>query len=411
MPELLIRPSRNDHKVVADLLAPGGAAIVLPNSRALIDRLVLDAPMAALHPELAEVAATAGTGVLVDPLTFLWQDETKASSGWAQLPFGSAAKLTAQDLCNPFTREALIEQVVQFQIEHGASAIIPPYPYVTSVGDAFFDVAIDLLAATASYLRRNSIALPVLPILCARNAFAGERAWTAGLDRFINAALDIGPEAIGLCLTPLGAQDDSYSKVVALFTAMLHVKGRGVKLIAWRQGIYGPGLVAAGIDGYETGIGVGEKADVSGYLRARRPPKPGSTPSSGGGGTPIYLEPFHRSFLPEVAETLLGDRAMRARILCEDERCCPDGVNSTLDHRREHAVRSRARELAMLEGLPHTSWRLHQIAKDARSASTLAKQANQVLKREKVRQSIKTAGYEALAQTTDYLRDRYTKAA
>ena len=41
--ELLIRPGVNDHQVVADLLAPGGASVSLPTGRPVINRLVLDA--------------------------------------------------------------------------------------------------------------------------------------------------------------------------------------------------------------------------------------------------------------------------------------------------------------------------------------------------------------------------------
>jgi len=35
-----------------------------------------------------------------------------------------------------------------------------------------------------------------------------------------------------------------------------------------------------------------------------------------------------RSVPRDVAETLLGDRGMRARLICDDERCCPHGINS-----------------------------------------------------------------------------------
>ena len=90
--------------------------------------------------------------------------------------------------------------------------------------------------------------------------------------------------------------------------------------------------------------------------------------------------------------------------MCDDERCCPNGAASTLDQRRRHAVRSRSRELAAIEGQPHISWRLHQVGKDARSAANLAVQANRVLAAAGVRERIGISGYEALAGVTDFLK-------
>lgn len=405
MPELLIRPGANDHEVIKDLLAPGAGAVLLPRARPLIDRLVLDAQVAEARRDFAETARDAGVPVLVDPLTIYLQGELREADKWVQLPFGEARKLTADELGNPFRREALVASVVDFEVERGATAIIPPYPYVSSPTDPFFELALDLLRGTSRYMSRNGIALPVVPILCAQlKSFGSEKSWREGIDRFASAALDLGPEAIGVCLSPAGSlHDDSYNKILRLFAATRRVKKTGTRVIAWRQGIYGPGLVAAGIDGYETGIGTRERANVASAIRARKPPRPGKKPS-GGAGPGIYLEPLHRSVVSKVGETLLGHRSMRPKLMCDDERCCPNGAASTLDQRRHHAVRSRSRELAAIENQPHVSWRLHQVGKDARSAVNLAVQANRVLEEAGVRERIGVSGYEALAVVMDFLK-------
>lgn len=405
MSELLIRPGPNDHVVIQDLLAPGGTAVFLPRARPLIDRLVIDAHVAKARPEFANAATAAGVPVVVDPLTPFWQGELRDKDKWAQLPFGRSAKLDVADLSNPFVKETLVSQVVDFQVEHGATAIIPPYPYVTSPADPFFELAVDLLRVTARYMRQNGLALPVLPVLCAQlQGFGTEKTWETGIDRFANAALDLGPEAIGICLSPAGAGNDSYNKVLRLFTSARRIKRTGARVIAWRQGIYGPGLVAAGLDGYETGIGTRELCNVSSSITSRKPPKPGK--KQGGGGVPgIYLEPLHRSVSSRVGETLLGHRSMRPKVMCDDERCCPNGAASTLDQRRQHAVRTRARELAALEGQPHASWRLHQIAKDARAAADLAVQANEVLREAQIPERIRTSGYDSLARVAEFIRE------
>jgi hypothetical protein len=403
MPELLIRPGINDHGVIQDLLAPGGAAVFLPGSRPIIDRLVIDAHVAALRPQFADAASSVGVPVLIDPLTPLWQGELREQDKWSQLPFGRSRRLTPADL-NQFAIEQLTAQTVTYQAERGATAIIPPYLYASSVADPFFSISLDFMRATARFMSKAGIALPVMPVFCAQlKGLGAESTWADGIDRFTKTALDLGPEAIAVCLSPAGASGDSYSKVLRLFAAARRVKRSGVRVIVWRQGIYGLGLVAAGIDGYETGIGTRERSDVSAVINSRKPPKPGKK-QSGGSPLGIYLEPLRRSFSSAIGETLLGHRSMRPKVMCDDERCCPNGAASTLDQRRQHAIRTRARELATLEGQPHMSWRLHQIAQDARAAGQLAVQANDVLRTAGIDQRIGTVGYQSLAQVADFLR-------
>src|SRR5687768_16734884 len=94
--ELLIRPGYNDHDAVADLLAPGGAATLLPGRSTPIDRLVVDAHLAKRRPQFAAAAASAGVPLLVDPLTHFWQGQLRDSDPWASLPHGRMEALTPQ---------------------------------------------------------------------------------------------------------------------------------------------------------------------------------------------------------------------------------------------------------------------------------------------------------------------------
>lgn len=411
MPELLIRPGANDHEVIRDLLAPGAGTVLLPGARPLIDRLVLDAHVAKSRPDFAEAAGHAGMPVLIDPLTVFWQGNLREADKWRQLPFGEASRLLPDELANDFRREKLVAEVVDFEIAMGATAIIPPYLYAASPSDPYFEIGLEMLRATSRYMTRNGIALPVIPVFCAQlQSFGPEKAWREGVDRFASVSVDLGPEAIAVCLSPAGAlAKDSYNKIFRLFAATRRVKRMGTRVIAWRQGIYGPGLVAAGIDGYETGIGTREQTSLAQTIASRKPPKPGKKPS-GGAGPGIYLEPLRRSVISKVGETLLGHRSMRPKLMCDDERCCPNGAASTLDQRRHHAVRSRSRELAAIEHQPHISWRLHQIGKDARTAAAIAVQANEVLKAAKVKERIGVPGYEALAGVMDFLQSAAEEA-
>ena len=402
--ELLIRPSHNDHEVISDLLAPGSSAAVMVGAqRPLISRLVVDAHVVAKRPEFAEAAEGAGIPFLVDPLTPLLQGELRDEDPWAKLSFGRAEQASPADYANSSTR-AFVAAVVEFELEHGATAVIPPYPYVGGPDDRWFAVELEWLRETRRYMDANSVSLPLLPVICGQLRDLGsEKSWAHGLDVFARAAYEFGADGLGLCLSPAGNGKESYNKVLRLFQAADHLKaGTGLPVFSWRQGVFGPALVAAGLDGYETGIGTSEQSSIKSNIAARRPPKPGQKPGRGGRG--IYLEPLGRSVNRRVAQLLLANVSMRAKVMCTDERCCPHGVTSTLDHSREHAVRSRARELDMLAALPARSWRLNHMATKAQGALTLGHQANRLLAEVGEDLRIQTTGLESLQRVTEELR-------
>jgi hypothetical protein len=403
--ELLIRPALNDHEVVSDLLAPGGSGIMVGRQRPLVSRLVVDAAVAARRPQFAEAAAGAGIPFLVDPQTPLLHGLQREEDPWSRLPFGRAAVSTPADFASRDDRERYVAEVLEFQLSQGATAVIPPYPYVTAPDDPWFMVALDWIRLTRNAMEREGVAVPLVPVICAQLMRMGAaKTWSIGLDRFASAARDAGAQSVGICLSPAGDGKDSYHKVWRLFLTMSHVKTLlGVPVIAWRQGIYGPALVAAGTDGYETGIGISEQSNIRSNIAARRPPKPGRKPGRGGAAG-VFVEPLGRSLNPRVARQLLENQSMRAKVMCTDERCCPRGVASTLERPREHAVRSRARELAMLAALPARPWRLNHIAMKAKAAVTLAQQANRVLASAGEPLQIRTASLEALARVAEELR-------
>jgi len=390
MAHLLIRPSLNDHQVIADLLA----APPLPTirrSRPPIAQLVADAHIAVRRPTLGEAANDAGIPFLVDPMTVFLQSDVDPTSTWAKLPFASAHPLSVSDI----DAEGLVEQVVQFQVEQGATRIIAPYLYASEPEDPAFAMSIRLLASTAHYVRDNDVPLPVVAILCGQlRHFASQQALNFGVGRFVDAAEAHDVHTLGLCFSPVGAPSDSYSKLVGLFRVATRATQASMPVIAWRQGIYGSALVAAGLSGYETGIGIGEQTNIA-RQQANRRAKDKSKRTGGGPG--IYLDQFGRSIPKPAAELLLGINEMRPKLMCDDEGCCPT-VADTLDNGRPHAVRSRARQLSELAEQPHRRWRLHTVARHAEAAATLAKQANRVLESAGAKQKIGTKNLEALAQ-------------
>jgi hypothetical protein len=351
---------------------------------------------------LCELAQSAGVPYLVDPNTPFLQSEVAEDDKWARLPYAQAAAVAP----NTIHVARLVAEVVGFQLEKGATTIIPPYFYASSPTDPWFILSLSLIDETARFMRDNDVQLPMLPVLCAQlQSFGNHLLWSRGLDRFIERVTGVEGSSVALCLSPAGNGQDSYGKVRRLFEATRHVKASGLRTIAWRQGIYGPGLVAAGIDGYECGMGTNEQTNIPRQQASRKPRD--DDKRLGGGGSGIFIETLGRSVPRRVGQILLGSTKMRAKVMCDDEGCCRT-VAATLDKPREHAVRSRARLLSSLTEQPATRWRLNHVSQEAAGAVTLAVQANRVLEAVGAIERIESRNLEALAQISGELAEGET---
>jgi hypothetical protein len=400
MPELLIRPSIADHKVVADLLAPSPLG-----GRRPIDRVVINAQDAARSEELVGVVQRAGVPLLVDPVTFLLQGDIDPTDPWVRLPFGQAAPLADDALLDPFVLDKLVAQVIQFEVEQGATAIVPPYFYCASPDSPAFAATLAAIGRTARRMRADGVRLPLVPVLCVQQrAFAHRSGWQGALDRFAAAAVDVGPQSIGLQLSPLGDGSERYAKLLDTVIVSRHLRSVGTPVLAWRQGVYGPALVAAGLDGYECGMGIGEKTNIPGFVSSRKP-RENDERGRRFAAYGVYIPVLGRSVPPRVAQILFDDRRLRGRLTCDSVRCCPRGLESMMASKgRSHAVRARARELQELAEIPNTAWRLNHIAKQAARGYVTALKANEVLAQAKVSNRLKTEGFEALEQVAEFLR-------
>ncbi len=397
--------------MVADLIAPGGAGRSF-GARPPISRLVLDAPLAVSQPQFAEDARGAGLPLAIDPMTFLLQGETDPKHAWSRLPFATASAVAPVQLSDQGLRRRFVSLTVDFQIERGATVIVPPYFYASGPADPWFDASLACVTDTAAYLGHLDARLPLIPVLTGRvDRFARPDHWATGIDRFAHTAMAAGAQTVATQLGPAGQPKDNYAKVLHLFKAAQRLRRPGLAVHAWRQGAYGPALVAAGLQGYETGISAGESTDLAARARSRRPappPEPDGEDKSqgGGGGGSVFLAPLGRSVPRDVVEALHANLATRALLVCDDATvCCPNGMDSTLGRgRRAHAVRSRARYLAEIDRMPaQPAWRLYKIVQDAQAGAHMISVTNTVLIAAGLRPLTATS-LESLAATAQHLR-------
>ncbi|ASW88162.1 MULTISPECIES: hypothetical protein [Mycobacterium] len=410
--DLFVRAGRNDNRVIEELMAPATAGVPFAGRRVPMRTLVIDAPTAAVQPALREAAEAAGLPLLIDPLTHLFQDEQAPASAWATLEFAAPQAHTAQHFADDSAIATLVQQSLAFQLDHGASILVPPYFYAKSPDDPWFRIQIAANQRTAEYLAGERINLPVAPVFAGNlKAFGSQRSWAEGVEEFLRSLAKINvryvPVALSSSRSPLGDTEDRLGAYLATVRHM----GAAVPIIAWRQGQYGLAAVAAGAVGYQTGLGTDERCDLAEFTRARRP-KPPPEPGKGPQMTKrIYLGRFGRSVSSRVAEVLLNSGYLRGTLTCADPVCCPDGVSSMTSGWRQHAVRARSRELDELHRMPDSAWRLNHVARLAERAADDARAANQVLAQADVADRLPEASFRALTTVADALRDMSDRRA
>lgn len=404
--DLFVRAGRFDNRLIEKLVAPATAGVPFGGRRVPMRALVVDAPTADVQPSLSEAAQAAGLPVLIDPLTHLVQDEQQPGVGWAALEFADPRVLTPHQFGQGDALDTLVRQSLTFQLDHGASILVPPYFHATTPEDPWFHVQVEANRRTARYLADEGINIPVAPVFAGSlKGFGPRRSWSEGVDMFLHSLDGLNVRYVPVALSSSRApRGDTEDRLAAYLATVRHMAATE-SVIAWRQGQYGLAAVAAGAAGYQTGPGTDERCDLPGLARARRP-KPPPEPGKGPRATKrVYLDRFGRSVSGRVAEALLNNAYLRGTLTCADAACCPDGASSMLADWRQHALRSRARELERLGQMPDSAWRLNDVARQAERAADAARAANEILAGAGIADRVPEASFRALTTVADAIRD------
>lgn len=364
MAELLVRVGGDDAALLRRLIVgQRGAPTARPS------RVVVDAHVAARNPDIPELARTAGLPCLVDPQTYYLQDRQHDQDPWARLPFGSASVKTPADFASRSTVEALVSACVEYQLEHGASTVIPPYVHIDQKNDGWFQVQDLLWQSTARYIAAEGIRVPLLPILSIGWRLARRPAWPTALNPLLTRAQELGASEIGLALSRIDAGVKPQDRIASFTSAVAHSSAR-FGVIAWQQGVLGEAAVAAGAAGYETGLGRRERCDIKSAMSNRR------SMSDSFGPRPVFAAPLMRSIPKRTIEALLRDPRFSPHLSCVEYSCCPAGVQSLLSDARMHAFTQRSRALDVLGQTETSSWRWKLLAERAQLGLELADRIN-----------------------------------
>lgn len=406
--DFLVRASHADNRLIEELATPATTGLVLPRSVPL-DGIVVDATTAHAKPAFRDVAQAAGIPFLVDPLTHLLLDVQSKDDSWASLSFAHPEAANLGTYKDGRVLDELIDRTLRFQLEHGATHLIPPYIHTKSPDDPWFEVQLAILQRTGAYLCAEGIDVPVVPVFAGSLQRFGPRAhWGKGVDLVLSRLDRINVRFVALALSVSRSPKGDGPERIANYLATVRHVATAHHTIAWKQGAYGLAAVAAGAAGYQAGPGTDETCDLPSAGRSRRP-----RARIGEFGRPkrIYLSRFGRSVSARAADALLGHPSTRGGIICKDTTCCQDGASSMVMSWRQHALRSRVRELRELRSMPDSAWRLNQVARQAARAATDARMANEVLRAAGLSERIPERSYRTLSEVVDAIRSEAARRA
>ncbi|CCK60107.1 hypothetical protein [Mycobacterium canetti] len=368
MAELLIRASTQDAALLRRIYGLDGRE----PAAARPTRVVVDAhlPASSRGNGVVVAARQAGVPFLIDPQTFYLQGNQHASDPWALLPYGRHDKLSSAD-ADAFVQEDLVAEVINYQVSHGATAIIPPYVHLDRLNSGWIEVQAALWRRTRRYLDLENISLPTVAVLALGWRVLHPVQGPPALAPALAALSDLAPREIALAASRVDQGVRTHDRVMDL-VLMIERLRRDYPVVAWQQGHLGEIAVAAGALGYECGIGWREGCDLGTAANAHRHPQLSGPRAA----RPVFVPLLGRSIPKRSLEAIRKHRDLWMRIICQDADCCPPGGAALLGDARSHAVIQRTKSLGEIARIDRPVWRWQHLAGAADDGLDLAARIN-----------------------------------
>jgi hypothetical protein len=395
--ELSLRVGAQDEAFLRNLFG------LTPDSRRapwLPDRLVVDAHVPLSAPGLAGIARAAGRPYLIDPETYFLQDSQHPSVPWGRVPFGNPHEVTAFKWADEGFRTTLVKSVIDYQLDHDATMLIPPYLHLDTPDDPLVGIQADLLRKSADYLRTRDIHVPVLVVVALGWRCLHPTQGVPALEEVWAATAALGPAEVALAASRVHLGKSAPDRI-AEFLMLIRSLSSTYKATAWQQGLLGELAVVEGAAGYETGLGRREQCDLQNRKTQYRQPRGDSvTPRA------IYLDAVARSVPKRRLEVAARNGRLWRRLICTDPDCCAPGGADLLGDARRHTLITRVKRLAALEAMDNTRWQWADIADRAAAGINLGEQINGLVPRSAATPGVELGALVAIHEVAEVRRHR-----
>jgi hypothetical protein len=310
------------------------------------DRIVVDAHIPAAKTDIVSTVRRAGTPLMIDPQTYYLQGTQHPTDQWATLPFGNPSVWMPSVASCQDMQEDLVASVIDYQVLHGATSIIPAYVYIDRLNSDWIAVQAALWWRSRDYLNRKQIALPVTAVLAIGWRVLHPVQGTATLEPALHALSELQPNEVALMVSNVAAGARPKERLMDL-VLMIERLRRDYTVILWQQGHLGEVGVVAGAAGYECGIGWREGCNIGAAMNNRRHPQRSGPRQP----RPVDVPVLGRSVPKRSLEAISHHRGLWLKLICPDQDCCSPGAQGRLGDARWHAILQRVRQLDQLAGI------------------------------------------------------------
>lgn len=333
---LYLRPGRNDHVELLNLIASGDAACF---------GVVFDPCQLSRHKELKDQVLTHRLDAILDPKSqpsALPGGHTRALGG---LPWGFADRPHQITDFQDTAGRRLIAALDYFVLEQGFTQVIAPTHVLGGADDPWLAVDAGSTRKLRNHLDRgNGASVPIIYSLAVSYAAFRDKQQRRAL---IESLKTVPMSALWLKIDGFGATS-SAAAARTYIQATVEFHELGVPLVADHiGGSIGLAVMAFGaVGGIAHGITLGERFDASAW---RKPP-------TGTGFTPqrrIYVPAIDAMLKPAEADALINASSRAKSIFgCSDTACCQRGVKDMLEKPVRHFLYQRMKEIGGLSQVP-----------------------------------------------------------
>jgi hypothetical protein len=332
---LYVRPGRNDHVVLQQLIVEGRA----PTG------LVFEARLGNRHEDLWQTAADAGIDTVLDTNTQeLWSVGGRSLSGVMELPWALVAE-AADPALRGKAGDELVSRIASYVRQCGFTSVLAPTHYLAGPSDTHFQA--DVLLARKLRRALDDFGLATTPIYYPLTLPAATLSDSSARDTAVRRLMHLDIDALWLRFHPFGTNASGPVALRRYIAICGDLRRLGVPIVGERTGTVGLALLAFGaVGGIECGVTLGERFDGGRLTRETKGNDPYSHPPM------VYLQALGQFADRKVATALFEMRGVRAALGCADASCCRTGPEDTLRNPRRHALVQRLKEVNGIASTP-----------------------------------------------------------
>ncbi|MBY0532021.1 MAG: hypothetical protein K2P86_08630 [Xanthobacteraceae bacterium] len=341
---------------------------LLAANRLPIRRVVFDAAHIGEQVDLLKALRSRGYETVLDPNCAEMATSARFDSAVGNLPWGNSDRpWTPQDFSqarNLDTAKALAD----FAVSYGVDAVLAPTHLIESTPSPWLAVDLKLSEALRRELDRSggkNVAIDYQ--LITTNAVLKDPTNT---DLFVSELQHLPIDNIWLRSSGFGASATGTATRAFIEAAQRFHQANRPLVADFAGGFSGIAAAALGaIAGLSSGVGQKENFRSGDWKK----------PQAKGGGSAkrIYIPELDRYFKEDQLERFFETKGARARFGCNDQSCCPHGIEDMIDKPHVHFITQRSRQIENLSSIPESRrgehFLLHHLDPAIRSARQGAK--------------------------------------